>query len=121
MSTKGPSFKYGNTNGEPTEDIAFPYAKDFNKHTLEKHFSDHKNDFGTPNKEQYESNAVHFANTIDRVNNESFIDKNKTTYKFNKKTETLCIITNDGYVISYFKPSKGYDYFKKIKRGKKNE
>lgn len=43
MSTKGPSRRYGNTRGahhrgEISEDIGYPWAKDFNKWTLTGHF-----------------------------------------------------------------------------------
>jgi hypothetical protein len=37
MSTKGPSFLYGNTKGSPTRHINFPYAKEFNKNTIGEH------------------------------------------------------------------------------------
>lgn len=42
----------------------------------------------------------------------SFLDKNVSTYKYNKKTNELVIINKDGTVITYFKPKGGYDYYK---------
>lgn len=39
-------------------------------------------------------------------------------YKYNTKTNTLAIITKDGYVITYFKPTAGYKYYKEEKRRK---
>ena len=73
MPTKGPSNRYGNTNGSnhngrPTENINYPWAKDFNRGGLSKHFRDHGKEFGAKSKEEYASKAVHFANTIDRNN-----------------------------------------------------
>ena len=73
MPTKGPSMRYGNTNGahhrgEATQNINYPWAKDFNKNRLKKHFKDHGGDFGANTKEEYAAKAVHFANEVDRKN-----------------------------------------------------
>jgi hypothetical protein len=62
--------------------------------------------------------TVSFANTVDRKNCVSFIDKNGSTYKYNKTTNTLAIITKNGYVVTYFKPSAGYEYYKNEKKRK---
>ena len=44
--------------------------------------------------------------------------KKGSTYKYNKKTNTLAIVTKDGYVVTYFKPAKGYNYYLSEKKGK---
>ncbi len=51
------------------------------------------------------------------------IDENWSTYKYNKKTNEFAIITKDGYVVTYYKPTGGFMYYKKqtpkySKRGK---
>ena len=73
---------------------------------------------GCSSKEAYAAKAVKFANNVDRKNCVSFVAKNGSTYKYNKKDNTLAIITKDGYVVTYFKPEKGYNYYLSQKKGK---
>lgn len=117
MATKGPSNHYGNTRGgrqgHPTGKISFAWAKGFNKKTLDKHFDEHGKNMGFHTKESYAAHAVKFANDVDRKNCVSFVDaKSGSTYKYNKVTNELAIVTKDGYVTTYYKPDKGYDYYK---------
>lgn len=39
-----------------------------------------------------------------------------STYKYNTQTNALAIVTKDGYVVTYFKPTAGYEYYKAEKR-----
>lgn len=123
MATKGPSNLYGNARdgnrGSKTNHIGYPWAKDFNKHTLKTHFEEHGKSMGLSSEESYAAHAVKFANAIDRKNCVSFIDKEGSTYKFNKVTLEFAIITKDGYVVTYFKPTRGYNYYKDVERGSK--
>ena len=112
MPTKGPSMRYGNTNGahhrgEATQNINYPWAKDFNKNRLKKHFKDHGGDCGANTKEEYAAKAVHFANEVDRKNYKSVIDYHGTTYKYDPRNGSYAAITKDGYVVTYYKPRKG--------------
>lgn len=122
MSTKGASNHYGNSRngrqGKRTTHINYAWAKDFNKKTLQDHFNRHGSQVGCYTKEAYAAHAVKFANHVDKVNCVSFVDKNGSTYKYNITTNTFAIISKDGYVITYFKPSAGYDYYKAEKRRK---
>ena len=59
---------------------------------------------GFASKTEYAQHAIKFANTIDKKNCVSFIDKNDSTYKYNKKTNELVVVHKDGTVITYFKP-----------------
>lgn len=122
MPTKGAGNRYGNTNhgkmGKATQHTNFAWAKDFNKHSLAQHFRDHGEQMGCKTQNAYAAHAVSFANYVDRYNCTSFIDKNGSTYKYNKATNTLAIITKSGYVITYYKPKDGYEYYKKQKREK---
>lgn len=68
---------------------------------------------GFHNKESYAAHAVKFANDVDRKNCVSFVGaKSGSTYKYNKVTNGLAIVTKGGYVVTYYKPDKGYDYYK---------
>ena len=117
MSTKGPSNRYGNTrggkNGHETKKTGFAWAKAFNKSSIDKHFGEHGKEMGFQSKEEYVAHAISFANTIDRINNDSVIDGKGTTYKWSKKTNELVIITKDGIVVSYYKPNKRFHYTNK--------
>lgn len=120
MATKGASNRYGNSKGsrgsnKATESINYQWAKDFNKKTLTKHFDDHGESMSSDSKESYKQHAIRFANTIDKNNCESFVDKNGSTYKYNKKTNEFAIISKNGYVVTYYKPSGGYKYYKNQK------
>ena len=125
MATKGASNHYGGARGgrqgKATSHIGYAWAKDFNKKTLTQHFHDHGQQMGCNSKESYAAHAVSFANNVDRVNCVSFIDKHGSTYKYNKATNTLAVITSDGYVITYYKPKDGYDYYKKQKKEKQRK
>ncbi len=122
MSTKGASNRYGNARGSrrgsKTIHTGFAWAAAFNRSTLDDHFSRHGKQLGCPTKESYNANAVSFANTVDRKNCVSFIDKQGSTYKYNKKTNTLAIITKKGIVITFYKPQGGYKYYLEEKRKK---
>lgn len=123
MSTKGASNRYGNSRhgrqGKPTQHIGFAWAKDFNKKTLYDHFRRHGEQVGASTKESYAAHAVRFANRVDRENVRSFVDGKGSTYKFNVKSNEFAIVSKDGYVITYFKPTKGYDYYLAQKKARK--
>ncbi|MDO4500689.1 MAG: hypothetical protein Q4B60_05370 [Erysipelotrichaceae bacterium] len=119
MSTKGAGFRYGNTNQTATDHINYQWAKDFNSNTLKKHFDEHGSQMNTATMNDYAAKAVHFANTINREDCVSFIDGNGSTYKYNKETNELAIISKNGYVITYFSPKNGYTYYKNERIRKK--
>ena len=123
MSTKGPSNKYGSSKnsrrGKRARSIGYAWAKDFNRSKLNQHFEKHGVEMNSPTKESYVAHAVSFCNYVDRKNCISFIDKKGSTYKYNKVTNTLAIVTKDGYVITYFKPKDGIKYYNKEKGSKK--
>lgn len=122
MSTKGASNHYGNSingrQGKRTQHTGFAWAKDFNSRTLADHFNRHGEQMGCKTKEAYAAHAVKFANKVDRKNCVSFVDKKGSTYKYNIQTNTLVVVSKDGYVVTYFKPAKGYSYYLSEKKGK---
>lgn len=123
MPTKGASNRYDNTRGsrrqkQSSKNIRYAWAKDFNKKTLNQHFSDHGKQFEFTIIGEYVAHAVKFANMIDRVNNKVFIDKNDSTYKYNVKTNEFAIIDKKSYVITYYMPTDGYQYYLNQKKMK---
>jgi pyocin large subunit-like protein len=120
MGSKGASYRYGNTRGSngigiPSVHINYQYAKDFNKVKLPIDFLKHGKDFKVTSMKDYAINAVKFANTVDRKNCISFVDKHGSTHKYNKKTNTYIGVDKKGYVFTYFKPKEGIKYFYKKK------
>ena len=122
MATKGQSNQYGNSRGTPTDHINYKYANDFNRYTVVRHFIEHGKEVGATSKFDYIAKAIKFANSIDRKKNESFIDANGSTYKYQEKTNRFAIIDKNGIIITYFKPKDGINYYynqKKFKERKK--
>ena len=115
MPTKSASNRYGNSrggrNGHPTEHTNFPWARDFNERSLQDHFERHGIQVNTPVQASYAAKAVKFANTIDRVNNVSYVRKNGQTVKYNRRTGEFAIIDKNGYVNTYFIPTSSYQYY----------
>ena len=72
MSTKGASNRYGNAGngnrGHATIHTGFPWAKDFDRSTLNWHNDEHMKSLGFSSKEEYRAHAVSFANRVDRTN-----------------------------------------------------
>ncbi|MDR2567686.1 MAG: hypothetical protein LBC44_00050 [Mycoplasmataceae bacterium] len=124
MSTKGPSFLYGNTKGSPTRHINFPYGKDFNKNTIKVHEWHAENMKLT--WEQYVVNGVKFSNEIS-LENLSFIREiDGVTFKYKEKTNELALVDKNGYIVTYYYPTgkKGYYERQRLKferRYKENE
>lgn len=124
MATKGASNRYNNSRGgkknKNTSNISYEWAKDFNKKTLKNHFDSHGSQVNTMNINSYAAHAVKFANTIDKKYCVSFIDEKESTHKYNKKTNEYAVIKKDGYIVTYYKPEKGFRYYldQKAKRKK---
>lgn len=123
MATKGPSMRYGNTNGAHhrggrTQRINYAWAKDFNRGGLERHFNEHGKEFGIINKKDYVAKAIHFANQVDRKNYKSAIGYKGTTYKYDCRNGRLVEVTKDGYVISYRHTGESFWYYSKEGRKK---
>lgn len=118
------TYYYGNSqngrHGKKSSHINYAWAKDFNSRTLQDHFKRHGAQMNCNSKESYAAHSVKFANYVDKINCISFVDKKGSTYKYNIKTNTLAIITKKGYVITYFKPTAGYNYYKVEKRRNAN-
>jgi pyocin large subunit-like protein len=117
MATKGASNHYGNARGgrqgHITKHTGFAWAKGFNKSTLTDHADRHGRGYS---KEEYLARAVAFANRVDRVNNISYVRKDGTTVKYNKKTNEFVIVTKKGIATTYYHPKKGIQEYYKDRR-----
>lgn len=115
------SNRYGNTRGSKSRRmnskyISYQWAKKFNKNSLDRHYADHGRNVNYSNILEYEQHAIRFANTVDRKNCLSFIDRHGSTYKYNIKTNEFAIITKNGIIVTYFKPKEGYNYYIKQRK-----
>lgn len=114
MATKGASNRYGTSRGKNSSSnpygVNYEWARDFNIHSLGKHFDKHGKEFGLPSKESYKQNSIKFANAVDTKNCKAYVDINGTTYKFNKKTNELVMVSKYGYIISYHKVKEKFHY-----------
>ena len=120
MSTKGASNHFGNArHGKPghiTAHTGFAWAKDFNKHSFDRHVDEHMKSLGFTSPADYKAHAIAFANHVDRVNNISYVRRNGQTVKYNVKTNELVIVDKRGFITTYFKPKDGRQYYYKDKR-----
>ncbi len=64
----------------------------------------------------YQEMAIEFANDVNNVTHDSFVDKHGSTYKFSYETNEFVILKSDGTVITYFIPEKGEGYWNEQKR-----
>lgn len=126
MGTKGPSNHFGNARsgrqGSASKHIGYAWAKDFNKYSAEEHYGRHNNKKYFDSLESYKQHAIRFANDVDRKNYKSFIDSaTGRTYKYSPKSNEFIIVDKRGYIVTYYKPTGGYDYYKRqvAKYGKK--
>ena len=119
MPTKGPSNRYGTPRGQYTTNnpsgVNFQWAKDFNKRSLKTHFKKHSKEFKIDSIVSYRQHALRFCNYVDFKNNDVRVDCKGTTYKFNKRTKELALITKEGIIVSYYKANKGFSYNDKEK------
>lgn len=115
-ATKGKSNLYGNPAGMPTENIGFAYAKCFNHSTLIKHYNEHGADVGASSAREYEQLAIDFANDVDNVLHDSFIDDNGSTHKYSYETHEFVIVREDGTIVTYFIPDSGDSYWENDRR-----
>ena len=113
-STKGSSNLYGNNAGVPTEHINYPYAQCFNPATLSDHYYRHGRDVGAESMLEYEGMAIDFANDVNNVTHDSFVDEHGTTYKYSYETGEFVIVEENGTVITYFIPAGGDSYWEEV-------
>lgn len=108
IGTKGPSNLYRSKTGK----TGYEYAKDFIRDKLATHADQHHTAMGLEKGDLggYLDQALYFANDI-RTTTDSFVDAQGSTYKYDYVTNEFAIISKDGYVVTYFKPSQGVLYW----------
>ena len=72
-----------------------------------KHYNDHGDEVGATSAQEYQELAIDFANDVNNVTHDSFVDQNGSTYKFSYETGEFAIIKSDGTVITYYIPDSG--------------
>jgi hypothetical protein len=100
LPTKGPSNLY-----QVSERINFEYARGFIEKNINVHVERHGFNELKLTKKEYIDRSVKFANNIDKVNNQSFVDDIGSMYKRNKITKEFGVISNKGNIVTYFKMS----------------
>ena len=111
-----------NIYGKTALHINFDYASGYDNKYLDNGYKKHGIKEGFKTKNDYLKRSVKFVNKIDRKNCVSFIgSKTGSTYKYNLKTNEFAVITKDGLIRAYFKPTTKYAYFKGIKKALKKE
>lgn len=113
MASKGRSNKYNFRNSDT---IGYAYANNFKSAASKQHYQRHGGDFNCSSMKEYQAKGMHFANLIDK-NFRAFKTKDKT-YKYDEKTNTLVIVSNDGSVETFFKPKEGKKYYENQKQNK---
>lgn len=65
-------------------------------------------------EDQYRSRGISFANKVDRINHESFINQKELTYKYSYKTNEIVLVTKEGEITTYFITNKkGWERIRK--------
>ena len=80
-----------------------------------RHYNDHGDEVGATSAQDYQELAIDFANDVNNVTHDSFVDQNGSTYKFSYETGEFAIIKSDGTVITYYIPDRGEVYWEDVK------
>ena len=81
-----------------------------------KHYNDHGGEVGAESASDYEQMAMDFANDVNTITNDSFVDQNGSTYKYSYITGEFVIVKPNGIIITYFIPDRGEVYWNEQKR-----
>ena len=90
------------------EETSFGYTFR-NKKLLEQHFDKHGEEFDYATPEEYEQGAnlvISNSNALHKVEAEDGDD-----IYYLEETNEFVVVSTDGYIRTYFKPSKGIEYF----------
>jgi len=75
-----------------------------------KHYNDHGMGIGAYSVSDYEAMAIDFANDVNNITHDSFVDENGSTYKYSYETNEFVIVKSNGTIITYFIPDNGEAY-----------
>ena len=80
-----------------------------NEKLLEDHFVKHGNEFGYSSKEEYLAGANRVINSSSSLHKQEGEDGDDIYY--DKNSNEIVFVSEDGYIRTYFKPSEGIDYY----------
>lgn len=103
------------TNEPTTAENTYVEYRFRTKKLLQQHFSKHgsefKNDFGYKTAEEYEKGASDVINNPDALHKTEKEDGDGVYYL--KNTNEFVILSTDGYIRTYFRPSSGMSYYER--------
>lgn len=92
-----------------------------NRHKRAGHYGDHGTDFGATSESDYEQKADAFLRCALTVDHHERVRANGDTVRFNIVTDEFAILSNDGFIRTYYKPDPGihgegtnYDYYLRV-------
>lgn len=80
-----------------------------NDKLLSQHFEKHGSEFSYETKEEYEAGASAVVNNPDSLSKTEAEDGDLIYYL--EETNEFVVVSTDGYIRTYFKPSGGIDYY----------
>ena len=80
-----------------------------NNKLLSQHFEKHGSEFSYETKEEYEAGASAVVNNPDSLSKTEAEDGDLIYYL--EETNEFVVVSTDGYIRTYFKPSGGIDYY----------
>jgi hypothetical protein len=95
---------------DPDWDPEDPEGNNFKE--IDKKYSKHQNEFGNITKEQYKDKAYNLASSKSDGNILSHSRYNGDVIKYNRSTNEFVSISRDGNIRTFFRPSKGIEYWK---------
>ncbi len=100
-----------NVNNDSNDDSNIIKQYNFrNDKLLDVHYDKHKDEFGDITKDEYLEGANNLLNEL----SETVITKTEEdgdTIYYDTKTNEFLVLSNDGYIRTYFIPEDGIDYF----------
>ncbi|WP_445667212.1 RHS repeat-associated core domain-containing protein [Paenibacillus sp. FSL K6-1558] len=81
------------------------------KSTLNKHYNDHKSDFGSTTETQYLNSARNFLDKSPTSTTQSFVSREGTYFRYDTATNEFGIINQYGGISTYYKPTDGLKYW----------
>lgn len=101
-NTAATSSQYGEDDGSPSYQFR-------NDKYLSQHFEKHGSEFGYATKEEYLAGANKVISSKDALHKTEAEDGDDVYYL--EASNEFVIVSTDGYIRTYFKPSGGIDYY----------
>lgn len=94
---------------EQSKDVANLKYSFRNENALESHYAKHVSEFDYSSKEEYLAGANKVIESTDALHKNEAEDNDDVYYL--EDTNEFVIVSTDGYIRTYFKPSDGIDYY----------